>query len=311
MYGIKTGLNEAFVIDTPTKELLCRDDPSSVKLLKPFLEGKDFKRWRPESRGLWIIYIPRNRIEIDSYPAIRDWLLPFKKQLEARATDQRWFELQQAQEAYSGPISRPKISYPHFNVTRLFSFEPSGAFSNDKSYFIPTGQLDLLALLNSRAMWFILSKLAPAVRGGFHELRVQYVETLPIPLATDAQKAELAALAEAAQNAAEARHKLQQDITRRIPDLSPPGKPPKLTDKLKAWWDLPDFAAFRAEVKKAFKADIPLGDRTPWEDLIAKTRPEIHALTAEIARIEREIDAKVYALFDLTPDEIALLESSI
>ena len=77
----------------------------------------------------------------------------------------------------------------------------------------------------------------------------------------------------------------------------------------------PEFAvlgkAVIAGLKKVFKTDIPLVDRTPWEDLIAKTRPEIHALTAEIARIEGEINTRVYALFDLTPDEIALLEANI
>ncbi len=60
LYGIKTGLNAAFVIDTPTKERLCADDPRSSELLKPFLEGKDLKRWRAEPRGLWLIYIPKN-----------------------------------------------------------------------------------------------------------------------------------------------------------------------------------------------------------------------------------------------------------
>ncbi len=34
-------------------------------------------------------------------------------------------------------------------------------------------------------------------------------------------------------------------------------------------------------------------------------------LTAEIEAAEREIDAIVYDLFDLTPDEIALLEGAI
>ncbi|UFE50048.1 hypothetical protein LOE37_23580 (plasmid) [Pseudosulfitobacter pseudonitzschiae] len=85
---------------TGTKERLCAQDPKSADLLKPFLEGKDLKRWRAEPRGLWLIYIPKNRIDIDDYPAIRDWLLPFKDQLEKRATKQEWFELQQAQEAY-------------------------------------------------------------------------------------------------------------------------------------------------------------------------------------------------------------------
>ena len=85
----------------------------------------------------------------------------------------------------------------------------------------------------------------------------------------------------------------------------------KLTERLKAWWDLPDFAAFQAEVKQALKGDIPLKDRNDWESWIAESRSKIHALTSEIARIEGEINASVYALFDLTPDEIALLEANI
>ena len=310
LYGIKTGLNDAFVIDKVTKERLCREDPRSAELLKPFLVGKDLRRWRSEPRGLWIIYIPKNRINIDDFPAIRNWLLPYKEKSENRATDQQWFELQQAQEAYSAPISNVKISYPHFSVERLFSLETSGAFSNDKTYFLPTSDTFALALLNSSVLWLILSNISPAVRGGFHELRVQYVETLPIPSATDAQKAELATLAEAAQAAAEQRYALQQDITRRIPDLAA-GGPAKLTTKLKEWWNLPDFAAFQAEVKKALKADIPLRERGEWDSWITENRMKIHALSADIARIEADINRKVYALFDLTPAEIALLEASI
>lgn len=150
------------------------------------------------------------------------------------------------------------------------------------------------------------------MRGGVWrlELRVQYVETVPIPPATDAQKAELGALAEAAQAAAEKRYALQQDITRRIPDLAASGSA-KLTTRLKEWWNLPDFAAFQAEVKKAFKADIPLRERSDWDCWITDNRAQIHALTAEVARIEAEINARVYALFDLTADEIALLEANI
>ena len=310
--GIVTGLNEAFVIDTPTKERLCRADPRSTELLKPFLEGKDLKRWRAEPRGLWIIYIPKNRIEVDHYPAIREWLLPFQRQLEKRVTEQEWFELQQSQEAYAEPFSQPKVSYPHFSQGPKFAFEPYGYFSNDKTYFIATADRSLVALMNSNVFWFCLSSIAPAMRGGIWrlELRSQYVETLPIPPATDTQKAELGALAEAAQAAAEKRYALQQDIARRIPDLAATG-PAKLTTRLKEWWNLPDFAAFQAEVKKAFKSDIPLRQRSEWDNWISENRAQIHALTAEIVRLEDDINARVYALFDLTDDEIALLEANI
>jgi hypothetical protein len=313
LYGIKTGLNDAFVIDTPTKERLCRDDPRSADLLRPFLEGKDLQRWRAESRGLWIIYIPKNRVRIDNYPAIRDWLLPFKDKLEKRATKQEWFELQQAQEAYSARISQPKISYPHFSQGPKYLFEPNGFFSNDKTYFIPSADPFLLAILNSKPSWFYLRLIAPAMRGGIWrlELRVQYVETLPIPPATDAEKAEIGSLATAAHFAAEKRLRTQQAITRRIPDLTADPAGAKLTAKLEEWWNLPNFAAFQKEVEKSLKAKIPLQERNEWENWIGTSRAEIHALTAEIARLEVEINAKVYALFDLTPDEIVLLEANV
>jgi phage tail protein X len=311
LYGIKTGLNGAFVIDSATKENLCAQDPKSADLLKPFLEGKDLKRWRAEPRGLWLIYIPKNRIEIDDYPAIRDWLLPFKAALEARATKQEWFELQQAQEAYAPHFAAPKISYPHFNDMRNFLFEPLGAFSNDKSYLIPSDDKALLGLLNSRVLWFMLSSMSPPVRGGFHELRVQYVEKLPIPTWKDSARAELAGASEQASKAAQERLTLQTALTRRIPDLCPPGRNPKLTTRLQEWWTLPDFAAFRAEVKKVFKADIPLAERSAWEDWITRDRAEIARLSAEITKAEAQIDSIVYGLFDLTPDEITLLESVV
>jgi hypothetical protein len=309
--GIVTGLNGAFVIDSATKESLCAQDPKSADLLKPFLEGKDLKRWRAEPRGLWLIYIPKNRIEIDDYPAIREWLLPFKDKLEARATKQEWFELQQAQEAYAPHFTAPKISYPHFNDTWNFSFEPLGAFSNDKSYLIPSDDKALLGLLNSRVLWFMLSSMSPPVRGGFHELRVQYAEKLPIPTWNDSARAELAAASEQASKAAQERLILQTALMRRIPDLCPPDRAPKLTTRLQEWWTLPDFAAFRAEVKKVFKADIPLAERSAWEDWITRDRAEIARLSAEISKAEAQIDSIVYALFDLTPAEIALLESVV
>jgi hypothetical protein len=152
--------------------------------------------------------------------------------------------------------------------------------------------------------------MSPPVRGGYHELRVQYVETLPIPEWSSETKAALAEQAERASQAAEQRLRLQQALLRRIPDLCPPERPPKLTTKLQEWWTLPDFAAFRAEIKKTFKAEIPLAERSDWEDWINRDRVQINRLTAEMAQAEARIDSLVYALFALTDEEIALLEAA-
>jgi hypothetical protein len=191
LYGIKTGLNEAFVIDTVTKERLCAQDPRSAELLKPFLEGKDLKRWRAEPRGLWLIYIPKNRIDIDKFPAIRDWLLPFKERLEGRATKQEWFELQQAQEAYCPYFKGTKILYPEFCDAPQFQLE-NGNFANNKCYFIGSSDAWLAAFLNSRVAWFTITGNSVPVRGGFHQMHSQFVEQTVLPEIDAADKKQLA-----------------------------------------------------------------------------------------------------------------------
>ena len=60
-YGIKTGLNEAFVIDRETKERLIAEHSSSAEVLKPYLRGRDVKRWKVTSQDLWsYLYKKRN-----------------------------------------------------------------------------------------------------------------------------------------------------------------------------------------------------------------------------------------------------------
>ena len=47
-YGIKTGLNEAFVIDQAKRDELVAADPRSADLIKRWLRGRDIKRWRAD-----------------------------------------------------------------------------------------------------------------------------------------------------------------------------------------------------------------------------------------------------------------------
>jgi hypothetical protein len=57
--------------------------------------------------------------------------------------------------------------------------------------------------------------------------------------------------------------------------------------------------------------DLRVADRSAWEDWLTRDRAEIARLSAEIATAEARIDSIVYSLFDLTPDEITLLESVV
>lgn len=307
--GIKTGYNKAFIVDAAQREGLIRD-PMSASLLKPIVFGGEVHPWRVETSGKWIIYIPKGKIKIEDFQAIKAWLENHRDRLELRAADQEWFELQQSQEVFSRTYSGTKVVYRDIADRPTFSVD-SGTFIDMTCFCLQGGAYFESALLNSRLMWFALTSETTIASGGFFRMKSQYVENLPIPPATGAQKAELAALAEAAQAAAEERYSLQQEVTRRIPDLAPPGREPKLSERLKRWWEAASFAAFQAEVRKVLKADIPLRERGAWESWIGENRAKIQALTAEIARIESEINSQVYALFDLTGEEIALLEANV
>ena len=309
LYGIKTGLNKAFIISQATRDRLVKADHKCASLIKPVLKGNELQRWNVQSDQNWIIYIPKNKIDIEQYPSIKAWLLPFKAELEGRATTQNWWELQQAQEAYVPAFSVPKIAYIEVCNRGPFTFEPNGFYQEATTFLIPTSDKFLLALLNSSAAWFFFTGITSVFRGGYFRMKNQFVELLPIPPATDAQMTALAALAEQCQTATEARYKAEQEVVRRIPDLAPSPATAKLPKKLQAWHEL-DFPAFAKEVEKAFKQSIPLKERNQWQAFLAEHRAIIEARSAEIEQLEAEIDQQAYALFKLTSDEIAVVEDS-
>ncbi len=64
------------------------------------------------------------------------------------------------------------------------------------------------------------------------------------------------------------------------------------------------------DAQNIFKRNIPLKERDDWETWLADRRALHEAHTAEIVRLETDLNARVYALFDLTPAEIQLVEES-
>jgi hypothetical protein len=71
-----------------------------------------------------------------------------------------------------------------------------------------------------------------------------------------------------------------------------------------------DFAGFLAEVRKAFRREIPVRQRDDWEEWLAAQRSEHKQRTAEIVRLETQLNRRVYDLFDLTAAEVKVIEES-
>ena len=64
-------------------------------------------------------------------------------------------------------------------------------------------------------------------------------------------------------------------------------------------------------IKTAFKTAIPLVERNDWQDYFETEQHKIATLNQQIKQLEQQLDQSVYALFDLTPEEIELLQQNI
>jgi len=57
LWGIKTGYNEAFLIDQQTRDRLIAEDPKCDALIRKYLRGRDIQRWYPQWGGQWMIVL--------------------------------------------------------------------------------------------------------------------------------------------------------------------------------------------------------------------------------------------------------------
>ena len=72
-FGINIASTEVFVVDKATRDELIALHPASADILKPFLHGKDLRRWHVDTPQQWLIFSCRG-IAINDYPAILKYL---------------------------------------------------------------------------------------------------------------------------------------------------------------------------------------------------------------------------------------------
>jgi len=190
--GVLTGLNEAFVIDEETKARLIKEDPNSEELIKPFLVGKDIRRYSLLDNKRHVIFTRRG-IDIKKYPAVLSHLKQFKIKLTPKPKDwkgekwpgrkpgsYKWYEIQDAVDYYA-EFEKPKILWPGISSeVTAFSLDENGFYGNDNNQLIISDDKYLLGILNSRIARFFLVNICDKVQGGFYRLKIVYVQPLPI-----------------------------------------------------------------------------------------------------------------------------------
>ena len=209
--GIITGLNEAFVIDGATRDRLIAEDPNSAELIKPYLRGRDVKRWKVEWAGLYLIAFPFGFHEqLPKYPAILKHLSQFEDALRKRGqcTSSRggksegqhhWLELDNnPKESYLAEFEKPKILVPAIEDGVEYAPDLEGFYGNDKTSIIVTEEWRyVLGVLNSSLSWWITRQTFSGKQGGFYEFKPMYVSNFPIPSGTSTQKTLMSSVVDA------------------------------------------------------------------------------------------------------------------
>jgi type I restriction-modification system DNA methylase subunit len=272
-YGIKTGLNEAFIISTQKREEIlanCKTEEERKRteaIIKPILRGRDIKRYYYEWAGLWVIVIPagwtnENRGKYDAEEFIQEQfpsLMSHLKAFEAKAKkrdDQGdyWWELRAC--AYYPEFEKEKVIYIEIMTDNWaegypfpsFSFWDSEGFVLNTAYIMTGKNLKYyLGVLNSCFGSYLVKKHVTQLQRRQFRMLAQYVQNFEIPPITPST----------------------EPIIRQIEAL---------VDKILA----AKSSSVRANNNSPHRADT-----TAWE---------------------REIDELVYKLYDLTEEERKIIE---
>ena len=214
--GVITGCNAAFIIDSSTRQWLITEDARSDELIKPVLRGKDICKWKTEPTGEHLIAIASSanlewpwseagstleaeRIFAETYPAVYRHLNPYRERLICR-DDQGKFYWELRSCTYYTEFEKPKIVYRDIAKFLSTCYDTKETFGLNTTYFIPTNDLSLLAILNSTVFdWYARYKFQvlndPWIGGGLRFF-AQYMQHVPIADRTVEQKAALSRLVE-------------------------------------------------------------------------------------------------------------------
>jgi type I restriction-modification system DNA methylase subunit len=310
-----------------SKELDC-EVKLEKEIVKPFLKGEDVKCYSSLQSDLYIIYPhyldekKRTKpLEEDifqkSFPLTYAYLKQFKEQLiekkvKYKTNPKYWYALHRSREIEmfeNEKIITPEISLgtnmtldknSFYHGTKCYTFVKDKAFLEDYRFY--------LALLNSSLMWFYLKNTGYELRGGFFAFKTKFLEPFPLPKLQKLEQQEPFILK--VNSMLQLTKELQEAKQNFLNELELKKTPKKLQN-----FETLEFDIFVKEYKKAKKIKFAnkLQERNfknDWQALFENDKKIILDLQQEIESTDKSINSMVYKLYNLTQEEIDIVESS-
>jgi hypothetical protein len=317
--GIKTAFNDAYLIDTPTKDALVKTDPDCAPLIRPYVRGADIGRWGLDWGEVWMITMKSSgdyhwpwaeagqqaeTVFQKTYPSLYAHFTRHETALRKRQDQGRyWWELRSC--AYWGTFAACKLFYQLIQFHSCYALDTKGTFGNNKTAFVPTNDLYLLGVLNSPLMWWHNWRYLPHMKDEALAPNPTVLESVPIAQPSDSIRTKT----EEAVGRLVAITGTQQASRRRILDwLRVEYEVGRPTQKLQSPTDL-DGDAFVTEVRKVRGKKKPLSAAglANLRHEYARSIEPARALSVEALTLENKISDLVNEAYGLTPEEVALM----
>ena len=195
-YGIKTGCNEAFIIDRTKRDELIALSPNSVEIIRPILRGRDIKRYGYDFADTYLLNVHNGirekgipPINIDDYPAVKAHLDQYWDKISGR--DDRGktpYNLRNC--AYMDDFNKQKVAWARLmriaknapDSFPRFALVDAEHYVLDSLCFFTGKNIEyLIQILNSEyAAYYFFKNIAILDNGGM-QMRQQYVESIPLP----------------------------------------------------------------------------------------------------------------------------------
>ena len=206
--GVSLGHKKAFVIDQTTYEQLLAKDPNVVNVMESFPDKSEKWRWKPRN----VIYIPssKNRrwpwsgitnelkaeqIFKKTYPTISRHMNHHKNRLKKAKIQVEFYWEFPPRHIYE-KLKQPKIIFYANDTSMRAAYDLSCKFIYAATLFIPTTDLSLLAILNSKLFNWFAHKKYRSSNLKIKQLSFTKKNMVKAPIAprTEEQKAELSGL---------------------------------------------------------------------------------------------------------------------
>ncbi len=302
-----------------------------AQVVKPLLKGEDVKKYAPLTNMYYCLYphyeengktLPYDEeFFMQNYPLAYSYMLPFKdelieKKIRYKTNPKAWYSLHRSREI--SLFEQEKIITPEISLGTNMTLDDANMFHNTKCYTLAKrneiieGNKFWLAIMNSKLLWYFLSSTGYVLRGGFFTFKTKYLEPFPLPRLNNSEdqnpyveKVEL--MLALTNDFQKITHKFSNYLQSQL-------KIEKFTKKLQNWFEL-DFIEFVKELNKAAKKaggdKLSKSDEMEWMEVFETKKAVVQTLQSEIDKTDKEIDQMVYKLYDLSNEEIAIVEQSV